>query len=256
MTFDEAIKIFGRSFSIPDINASLSVIHRDEGIFSLTSKNKFSNDSFDVYIKSSRSSSLKLPTIKHKNSASCRNNKIFISGNYNSNLKIKFLGSNSNVFLCGNTKWCKFSGLVEVRDNCDVIIGKGISSNDIKINVSHSGILLGDDCMFASGVEIRTHSGHVFINTETNEIATRRKSLHIEPHVWVGQKAKIFMCPKIGACSVIGYGALVTSEVPRMSSAKGFPAISKPTKNLWARNRSPRNIKLAQLSYKTFVMPS
>lgn len=194
------------------------------------------------------------PTVEIEGEGSS-NNVIILAGNYDSDCKIRFTGSNGQVFLAGNTKWCRFKGSILMRSDTSFALGRGVSANRVQIIVSGPGVLVGDDCMIANRVEIRTHSGHGFLNLKTGAIEGKSQSLVIEPHVWIGENAKLFMVPKVGACSVVAYNAVVTREVPRLSTAKGFPAKSVAAKDkIWVRSANQRNVELAQKTYNAFCL--
>ncbi|WED24159.1 hypothetical protein L3Q72_23310 [Vibrio sp. JC009] len=212
---------------------------------------KHSTDDLEIYLKVGTKA--RLPTIitvdpKIKS-------KVFIAGNYDNRFKIKIVEGGASIFLGGNTKWCRFSGSLEVKGSSYVVLGRGCSSNDCEIKVSSQSIIIGDDCMFAEGVKIRTHSGHGFLMLDSGDVKTVSSPLLIEPHVWLGQDAKIFLCEYIGACSVVGYGCLVSKRVERFTTVKGSPPIARSmNEKLWLRSFNNRNEELAKKAYYQFIL--
>ena len=205
-----------------------------------------------VYLKEGADIS-NLPKITYQGIYS-GDNYVFLSGNYTSRLEFKLFSGGNVVFGLGDSKWCRFRGQVEVRDKASIVLGRGISSNDVHINASGQSVLIGDDCMIAAGVKIRTHSGHAFLDLDTGELSTKSNSLVVEPHVWLGENAKLFMCSRVGSCSIVAYGSLVTAVVEDFSVAKGHPAKNTPLKNkLWLRSKNRRNVSLAEYFYKKML---
>ncbi|MEE1672814.1 hypothetical protein SNR37_002224 [Agarivorans aestuarii] len=234
-----------------EIDRLTSIHNKTPRFFKLDER--LSSDEVKIYVPPAGIKDEYLPRIV-RGKSSGQVSHIFLGGNYDKNLEIKLINTSSVIYLSGNTKWCRFTGCIELRQTSCFFLGRGISANNLAINCSNESVLIGDDCMFAEGVCIRTHSGHAFLNLDDDTKVTYSSPLTIEPHVWVGQDAKLFMCSFVGACSVIGFGALVTKPVARMVSAKGVPAKATSLDGkLWLRNSNFRNTELAKKAYRLFL---
>ncbi|WP_342594303.1 hypothetical protein AAGT95_14650 [Salinicola lusitanus] len=196
----------------------------------------------------------KLPKITVNNLYARSESVIFVGRGYDSSLSIHFNGGGSIAVLGDNSKWHQFRGKVTLNQDAVFLVGRGVSSWNLKANISSPGVLIGDDVMFGHDVNIRTHSGHCFLDVETNEITTAFSRLLIEPHVWVGEHVKIFKTSFIGSCSVLGYGSLIVSDIPRFSWARGSPAIyGSLNSKLWSRSPKKRDLDKARHFHRKFL---
>lgn len=59
----------------------------------------------------------------------------------------------------------------------------------------------------------------------------------------------------IGACSVVGFGAVVTKSIPRFSIAAGVPAkvISLDSSKVWSRSMATESIERANHYVNKFL---
>lgn len=94
---------------------------------------------------------------------------------------------------------------------------------------------IGDDCMFATGNEIRTDDAHAIYDMETGERLNHSRSITIGNHVWLAFQSVVLGGSSIGDGSVIGYRALVKGEVPPNSVAVGSPARVVRSGIIWKR---------------------
>ena len=84
-------------------------------------------------------------------------------------------------------------------------------------------VKIGDNCLLAKGVRIRTSDQH-FIYDENGFRINKAKDVCIENHVWLGASAIIMKGATIGEGSVIGMDSMVTKTIPPYSIAVGKPA--------------------------------
>ena len=181
-------------------------------------------------------------------------NVIVIDGDGAKFCHIVFKSYNSIVYFGGDLGRARLKGRIIVNDSASVFIGKGCSSNQLELNISHPGCVIGDDCMFGRSVNVRTHTGHALYDIKTGEVGTSSRQLHIEPHVWIGEGARIFKGGVIGACSIVGYESLMMNDLPRFSVASGVPArvSSKLNTKLWMRSYSSKHKEQALYYYKKY----
>lgn len=110
----------------------------------------------------------------------------------------------------------------EITIGSHVFIGNGCTLS------SGSKIEIGDHCLLAAGVRIHDNDGHPL------DPARRRRAeqiddsevapVVIESNVWLGADVTVLKGVRIGENSVIGTGAVVTSDVPPNSICAGNPA--------------------------------
>jgi acetyltransferase-like isoleucine patch superfamily enzyme len=93
--------------------------------------------------------------------------------------------------------------------------------------------------MFSSGIPIRTSDGHAVFNIETKEIINLRKSVLIEPHVWIGENVIVLKGARIGRGSIIGARSIVSGTIGEFTSAIGVPARELQSGVSWTRQGRP-----------------
>lgn len=201
-----------------------------------------------------------LPNIEYALARGLNTDKIFpniiiISGPVSKRTKLIFKSYGNVVYLGGDSGRAQLAAKVILNNSSSLLLGKGVSSNGLELNISNPGCMIGDDCMFGRSVKVRTHTGHAFYDVNSKEITTASRMLQIEPHVWIGEGARIFKCGFIGACSIVGYESVLTRDLPRFSTAAGAPAkiFGNQTK-LWLRSKSESHINKAKSIYNKFCI--
>ena len=96
-----------------------------------------------------------------------------------------------------------------------------------------TNIYIGEDCMFAAGVTIRTSDQHP-IYRQSRHI-NKAADITIKNHVWLGAKSVIMKGVEVGAGSIVGYGSIVTKKIPDNSVAVGNPAVAIKDDITWKR---------------------
>jgi hypothetical protein len=106
-----------------------------------------------------------------------------------------------------------------------------------------SSMLIGDDCMFSSGIWLRNHDMHTIFDLATDETLNQpQETVTIERHVWFGADA-CMVRGNIGYGSIVGARSMVTSNVPPTTLVVGTPARIMRTGVCWTREiGEPREI--------------
>lgn len=111
-----------------------------------------------------------------------------------------------------------------------ISIGQRCSFGGNVILHAHDRIFIGNDCLFAYGVNIATatHDWHQKTMNQTFVTAP----VIIGDNIWVGINAIILPGVHIGNGAVIAAGAVVTKDIPALAIVGGVPAkIIKYRKN-------------------------
>lgn len=102
-------------------------------------------------------------------------------------------------------------------------IGDNVRLNGCNIQAA-TGVTVGDDCILGSCIVVDTDYHSV-------EIDRRRPGASVEPapitigrNVWIAGRATVLKGVSIGEDSVVGYGSVVVSDVPRGVVVAGNPA--------------------------------
>lgn len=119
-----------------------------------------------------------------------------------------------------------------------VHVGKNTSSNGMEAMICENGVLkIGDDCMFAAHIMLHVGDNHAVFDMSTGEVINLRSSpyIHIEDHVWVGQRSSILGDVTVGRGSVIAAYSVLTKSPPPFSLAAGNPAVIRKNNISWTR---------------------
>jgi len=122
-----------------------------------------------------------------------------------------------------------------------VVIGAGVTSNGstLLVDGDNTAITIGDDCMFAHGIELIATDSHSIFDVETLEHLNPPESIHIGRHVWIGSQVSVLKGVRIGDGSVVGTRSLVTKDVPAMRLFAGSPAREIRGGVTWSRHLVP-----------------
>ena len=131
----------------------------------------------------------------------------------------------SSVNLSGRSCFYFMRGMGEAPR---IVIGDRVFVGNGCTLAAAQSITVGSDCLLAAGVRIHDNDGHPLDPERRRTGAALRADecapVVIEDNVWIGADAVILKGVHIGRNSVIGTGAVVTSDVPRDTIAAGNPA--------------------------------
>ena len=142
-----------------------------------------------------------------------------------SDLKLRVKGANHRLFIWENCQiyggclWMENThGLLSIGS--DTTIGEAL----IGVSEEHQRITIGQDCMFAHGIDIRCGDSHEILDIETGQRLNPAKAIEIKDHVWLAPYTRVLKGVTIGTHSIVGMGAVVTRSVPDHAIAMGMPA--------------------------------
>jgi acetyltransferase-like isoleucine patch superfamily enzyme len=104
----------------------------------------------------------------------------------------------------------------------------------------NSKVIIGEDCMFANDIDIRTGDSHSVIDTQTGERLNYAGDVVISRHVWIAPHTVILKGVNIGENSIIATGAVVTKSCEAGVIMGGNPAKAIKTGVSWKRERVAR----------------
>lgn len=85
-------------------------------------------------------------------------------------------------------------------------------------------ISIGGRCLIAGETMLSVSDMHSILSIETGERLNPGGSIVLEEHVWLGAGCRVLKGVRIGTGSVIGIGAIVTTDIPANCVAAGVPA--------------------------------
>ena len=152
-----------------------------------------------------------------------KNCKVSFSGTGNE-IKIGFLSQiqNTHLIIHGNDNrividdYCYVdNGQIYIEDIGGVIhIGKrtSVCGQTHLACIEGCSIEIGEDCMFSSGINVRTGDSHSVLDKDTRKRINPSCGVRIDNHVWVGNQATILKGVSIAAHSIVATGAIVTKS--------------------------------------------
>lgn len=143
-------------------------------------------------------------------------------------LVIKLIGNKKDIYINSSVKNINNLKISSIRgDNQEVIIGEdfGVGSLEIQLNDGYEAVYIGRDCLFSSGIKMRTSDGHSVVDLKTDIAINNPKNIFIGNHVWVGEDVRFLKGAMIADDSVVGSAAVVTKSFNESNVVvAGFPA--------------------------------
>lgn len=87
-----------------------------------------------------------------------------------------------------------------------------------------TSVTIGNDCLFAPNVDIRSDHAHPIFDRSTGERTNVSSSVEIGHQVWLAPQVVVLPGARVGRGCVVGYRAVVNSNIPEHCIAAGIPA--------------------------------
>ena len=150
------------------------------------------------------------------------------------------LGDNNKIKIGKGVRFNR-GGSFWIEDyGCEAVIGDNSTFEDshIALTEPNSKIIIGEDCMFANYVDVRTGDSHSIIDTVTNERINYAQNVHIGNHVWVASHVSILKGVHIADNSVVATRAVVTKSFTDNNILIGGIPATKLRENInWDREK-------------------
>jgi len=138
---------------------------------------------------------------------------------------INFLGNNSLVVIRQSKHPIKLD--LRIYNDSTFYLGKECSMNKAVFCVASEAknIIIGDDCLFANLITIRTGDAHRIYDISTRKRINEGRSVFLGDHIWLGTGVTILKGSKIHSGSILGANAVLTGkEVKSCCVFAGNPA--------------------------------
>jgi acetyltransferase-like isoleucine patch superfamily enzyme len=154
------------------------------------------------------------------------------------NSLVKISGNNNEVVLKANSY---VSGAeLWVEDNhCVLSIGKKTfvgHHSHLACTENGSKLIVGDDGMISSYVQVRTGDSHSIVDMEGNRI-NEAQSVVIGDHCWLGEGSKVLKGVTLEGDDIVSTGAIVTKSFGKNLLLGGIPAKVLKDNVTWDENR-------------------
>lgn len=142
---------------------------------------------------------------------------------------INIIGDGNEVSIGSNCR-LTFTEITIISNNSSIRLSENSTSNGkhhapnlLLARGEASHIFIGEDCMLAYGIEVRTSDSHP-IFAHNGERINPSADVTLGKHVWVGAYCSILKGSHIGPGSILSTRSLVTSEVGSNEIWGGVPA--------------------------------
>lgn len=138
-------------------------------------------------------------------------------------LNFDFPSHNATTIIGKNGNLC---GQIRTGYLCTTNIGDNVTcTNRIYITSAESTtIIIGDDCMFATGNQIRSDDAHAIYDINSGNRINKSKNITIGEHVWLAYNAVVLSGAQIGEGSVVGFNSIAKNRYPNNCIIAGSPA--------------------------------
>ena len=153
-----------------------------------------------------------------------------------SNIRIR--GNNNRIIIGENCRIRKNCSFWITGDNSAIILGNNVTMQHANHFNTNEGrvITIGDDCMLANNIIIRTSDDHGIFDMKTKVRLNAAKDVAIGKHVWIAPNSRIMKGVIVGEGSVIGSNAIVTRDIPSNALAVGIPAKVVKENIIWSHS--------------------
>jgi acetyltransferase-like isoleucine patch superfamily enzyme len=128
------------------------------------------------------------------------------------------IGSGANAWVRAEPNFLTTLNAASVID-----IGDNVRLNGCDIQAAVS-VTVGDDCILGSCIVVDTDYHSVAIGRRLQDAVVDSRPVVIGRNVWVAGRATVLKGVTIGDDAVVGYGAVVTTDVPPGVVVAGNPA--------------------------------
>jgi len=128
-------------------------------------------------------------------------------------VKINVFGSGCKVFIGAGSNLNH--ALIQLEDNgSSILIGKHVTiTRNVDLSaIEGTSIEIGEDCLFADGISVRTGDSHSILDKDSGKRINPSKGIIIGEHVWIGAGVRVLKGAVIGGHSVVAAGAIVTGK--------------------------------------------
>ena len=149
------------------------------------------------------------------------------------------ISGNNNRIVFSEKSFAKYADLCTENNGNSITIGKrtNLCGQIHLAAIEGTNIIVGDDCLFSSGIVFRTGDSHSILDMNGNR-TNPSKDIVIHNHVWIGHRVLVNKGVEIGEDNIIGTAAVVTKSILDTNSViAGIPAKVVKTGINWDKER-------------------
>ena len=127
---------------------------------------------------------------------------------------------------------------MELGNNGTLELGMNVRIAEAQFQIAYGTVRIGDDCLFSSGIVLRTHDGHHIFDRDSHRRLNPSGDIVIENHVWIAAGVSLFAGAHIGKGSVVGAGAVTSARFEDHVILAGVPARVIRENICWSRDNT------------------
>lgn len=176
----------------------------------LLRKNKFYTKRSLFYIAKCTERRLKKVTIK----ISGENNTLRIGKNCRiQNCEIRLKGRNNTILIGDHVVFKSGKIYLAGGEGQEITIGNGTTvEGAYLLSDENASITIGEDCMLATDILIRTGDKHSIVELETGKRVNYSESIMLGKHVWLGRSVQLLKGASLPDNTIVGAGSLVNKK--------------------------------------------
>lgn len=154
------------------------------------------------------------------------------------NTLVRIQGDNNLVLLKSNADVSGAELWIE-NNRCELSIGENTfvgHHSHLACTEDGSKLIIGNDGMFSSYVQVRTGDSHSILDMEGNRI-NKAQSVIIGNHCWIGEGAKVLKGVTLESDVIVSTGAIVTKSFGKNVLIGGIPAKKLKENVTWDSKR-------------------
>ena len=152
-------------------------------------------------------------------------NKVQIGANCKINdLNCTMIGDNLSLILEDGVR---IVGRLKIAGSgARIVIGRNTTFERINIVcIEGAKVIIGAECMFSFGIEVRTSDAHSIVDLETRRRINKPGDVIVGDHVWIGSNVTLNKGISIASDVIVGTRAVVTKDINEEHCAvAGIPA--------------------------------
>lgn len=138
---------------------------------------------------------------------------------------------------------CVVRGALQLGRGASIVIGRKLDVTGSLTVVVDDGqaVTIGDDCLFAAGVNLRAYDNHPIYDLRTGKRTNYSRPISIGSNVWLGFESAVMAGGVVPDGCIVGLRSIVTatSELERHTLAVGQPARVVKRYVTFAKNGNP-----------------
>lgn len=155
------------------------------------------------------------------------------------NVRFRLRGNNHRIEFGPNCRITRGALIWFEDERCSLQVGAGTTMVEVHIAVTEPGskVIIGEDCMFANDIDIRSGDSHSIVDAVSGERLNFAEDVIIGSHVWIAPHVVVLKGVHVGDHSVIATGSIVTKSCPPNTLVAGNPARVVRSGISWKRER-------------------